>query len=173
MKKLFVALLAAIAIPAAVSCAPKQNIDDGNFIPRGEFRLKGWFYADAVVTDTNPDEEPEIVYEGAIAFKVTHGPSGEHTYFGALCGPREDWLECEPEPVAELPYGPSYPITTTIIGSADENNAQFDVASDISGSVYERNWTITGVTTEAPEGDALRVEAPSFKRDLEDIIAQE
>lgn len=173
MKKLFVALLAAIAIPAAVSCAPKQDVNEDEHIPRGEFRLKGWFYADAVVTDTDPGEEPEIVYEGAIAFKVTHGPSGEHIYFGALCGPREDWLECEPEPVAELPYGPEYPVTVTIIGSADASNAQFYVGSNSGGAVYERDWVITGVTTEAPEGSALSVEVPSFKRDLQNIVGDQ
>ena len=133
--------------------------------------MKGWFYANAVVVDTNPGDEPETIYDGAIAFKVTYGPLGEHTYFGALCGPREDWLQCEPEPVTEYPFGEGYPIRVTIIGSADESNAQFYVESNVDGEVYERNWAIAGVTTEAPESNALRIEAPTLWRSDDEIIA--
>lgn len=170
MKKFVLAFLAVIVLPSAIACTPKENFDDG--VPSGEYRLKGWFYADAVVTDTDPGEESEVVYDGPISFKVTYDKFGGHTYFGALCGPLESWLECEPEPVPEFPFGPGYVITTTIIGVADATSAEFNVSTDINGSIYSRFWDIVEVSTQIPSAQAINLSPPKFVRDFDEILAR-
>ena len=173
MKKFVLAFLVIIILPSVIAAAPKQNIDDGEFVPRGEYRLKGWFYADALITDTNPGEEPVVVYDGPFSFKVTYGPSGGHSYFGVLCGPRDSYLHCEPEPVVELPYGPGYPVTTTIIGTADAAAAEFDVNIDVDGNTYSRFWEITEVSTQIPNVQAINTMPPKFVRDVDEVLAKE
>lgn len=172
MRCFLLGLLAIIVFPSAVACSPKQDFDDGVAVPRGEFRLKGWFYADAVVIDTDPGEEPETVYEGPIAFKVTYGPRGEHSYFGVLCGPRETDLYCQPEAVTEFPYGPDYPVKVGVVGFADDEKAEFFIDVNIGGDSFNRYWDITNVSTEAPTNNAINTLPPKFFRDLDEVLAK-
>lgn len=126
----------------------------------GSYRLEGWFYAHAVVTEEIDGGEPSEVFNGPFSFTTYFGPTGEHSYFGALCGPREDHLECSYSRV-DRPFGPEYAVVTTLRGTADATAAVFHVEQFNSSGKLVRDWVITEVSTTAPG-----VAAPRFSNPL-------
>ena len=134
------------------------------------FEMSGWFYAHALITSLPPDGDPVVTYDGPMAFAVFNGPAGEHSYFGALCGAREDHLICDYSYV-DLTYGPGYAVIVTLSGRADADGAEFRVEIDAGSGVSVREWVITEVSTEPP-AQAAYDNRPPIYRDIKERFSQ-
>ena len=151
-------------IGLALMCLSCGGMDGTNNV---RFEMSGWFYAHALITSLPPDGDPVVTYDGPMAFSVFNGPSGEHSYFGALCGAREDHLVCDYS-YTDQRYGPGYAVIVTLKGEADASGATFRVEVDGGSGVSVREWVITEVSSEPPTQQAAYDNRPPTVRDVKE-----